>query len=124
MVFKPLCLSVLGMALSLPAHALSPALQFVIPLEGDVQHEVVQYDCEGRDEPITVNYINAHPNFLAVVPIEDEPLVFVNVIAASGARYVAGQYEWWSQGNDATLTDERADEDAEPLTCHAALDIP
>ena len=43
--------------------------------------------------------------------------VFVNVVSASGARYVSGSYVWWSKGDTATLENEL--ENGSILTCQA-----
>lgn len=124
MIPKTLALSAIFSAAAVPAMALEAAMQLVFTLPDGAQHDVVTYQCEGQDEAMTVSYINARPNFLALVPIAGETVVFANVIAASGARYAAGHYVWWSQGNDAQLRDEM-DEDGPPLLdCHAAQDIP
>ena len=95
---------------------------------GDAEVKAVKYDCEHHD-PIVVQYLNAAPNFLALVPIEQENasdrLVFVNVLSGSGAKYVAGKYEWWTKGNDATLHDVTEGLDAAPvLTCSEEVDTP
>jgi membrane-bound inhibitor of C-type lysozyme len=82
--------------------------QVVLSLSGDFQKTTHQYQCEGLD-PFTVEFINADPNFLAIVPVGPRKLVFVNVMAADGAKYVAGQYEFWTRGADATLSDLQAD---------------
>lgn len=110
-------------ALSLPTYAVETSMQLVLTLDGNAQRDVVSYQCEGIDDPMTVEYINAHPIFLAVVPVEGESLIFVNVISASGARYVSGQYEWWSKGNEVSFTDAMSDVD-EPISCHSVEDIP
>ncbi|SDG25047.1 MliC family protein [Pelagibacterium luteolum] len=109
---------------ALPALAVETSMQLVLELEGNAQRDVTSYTCDGIDDLLTVEYINAHPIFLGIVPVDGESLVFVNVISASGARYVSGQYEWWTQGNNATLTDATADDDADPIECVAAEDIP
>lgn len=49
--------------------------------------------------PFTVEYLNAGDNHLAVLPVHGKRLIFANVIAASGARYAAGQYIWWDAGS-------------------------
>ena len=113
--------------LALPANAVETSMQLVLELEGNAQRDVATYTCEGIDEPMTVQYINAHPIFLAIVPVEDEDLIFVNVIAASGARYVSGQYEWWTRGNEAQFTDainEDDESESAPVMCHTVEDIP
>ena len=96
--------------------------QVVLSLSGDFQRTTHQYQCEGL-EPFAVEFINAQPNFLAIVPVGSEKLVFVNVMAASGAKYVSGQYEFWTKGADATLTDLQADPQT-PVECTEVNDAP
>lgn len=96
--------------------------QVVLSLQGSFERNIVQYQCEGL-EPFGVDFINAQPNFLAIVPIGEQKLVFVNVIAASGAKYVAGQYEFWTKGSDATLTDLQADPQT-PVNCSEVSNTP
>jgi membrane-bound inhibitor of C-type lysozyme len=88
--------------------------QVVLSMTGNFERNTVQYQCEGL-EPFSVDFINAEPNFIALVPIGDKKLVFVNVLSADGARYVAGQYEFWTKGAEATLTDLQAD--PQSVTC-------
>jgi membrane-bound inhibitor of C-type lysozyme len=91
---------------------------------GDAEIKTVKYDCEHHD-PITVQYLNAAPNFLALVPVKEGTLAFVNVISGSGAKYVASKYTWWTKGNDATLADVTEGLDAAPvLTCTEEVDTP
>jgi membrane-bound inhibitor of C-type lysozyme len=96
--------------------------QVVLSLQGSFERNIVEYQCEGL-EPFSVDFINAQPNFLAIVPIGPNKLVFVNVMAASGAKYVAGEYEFWTKGSDATLTDLMADPQT-PLACSEASHTP
>ena len=35
---------------------------------------------------------------------EGRRVTLINVVAASGARYVGSTYEWWNKGNDAILS--------------------
>lgn len=95
--------------------------QVVLSLTGDFQKTTHQYQCEGL-EPFTVEFINAEPNFLAIVPVGPRKMVFVNVISADGAKYVAGQYEFWTRGSDATLTDLQAT--PQSVECTEAVDTP
>jgi membrane-bound inhibitor of C-type lysozyme len=122
--FKLLAIT-LPAVLALPgaAAAVETRLQLVLELPGNAERNIVRYECEGT-EPLVVDYVNASPTFLAVVPVEGERLLFANVIAASGARYVSGQYEWWTRGSEATLTDVTAPEGTEPLACLEIIDTP
>ncbi len=90
----------------------------------DIERTVAIYQCD-NGEGFRVQYINAAPNFLALVPVEGEVHVFVTTVSASGARYVSGPYEWSTKGDDATLSDLQAEEGAPPLaTCLAASNTP
>jgi membrane-bound inhibitor of C-type lysozyme len=115
---------------ALALAATSPALAAVdlnvgINLTGDVQIVTTVYGCGESTEPLTVKYINAAPNFFAIIPIEGEDVVFVNVISASGAKYVAAEYEWWNKGADATLHNVTEGLDAAPvLTCSENVQTP
>lgn len=112
--------------LSTAATAAETSLQLQISSDSDFQRHNITYDC-AADAPITVTYINAAPNFLAVVPIpeEAEPLVFASVISASGARYASGKWVWWSKGADAELYDTTLDENSPPvLTCSEQVNTP
>ncbi|WP_404400343.1 MliC family protein [Pelagibacterium halotolerans] len=124
MTLKPLALAAVAALTAAPAFAVETSMQLVLELEGNAQRDVVSYTCDGLDEQLTVEYVNAHPIFLALVPIEGEKLIFVNVISGSGARYASGQYIWWTTGNEAQLIDEMAGEDAASLSCIAATDTP
>jgi hypothetical protein len=61
-----------------------------LPQAASVTRNTVRYACEGLP-PIRVEYINAGPNALAVVPVSGEAMVFANVLSGSGARYAAGR---------------------------------
>ena len=111
-------------ALASPAFA-AANVSLGIDLTGDGQVQTVVYGCGEGTEPLTVKYINAAPNFLALLPIDGVDMVFVNVISGSGAKYVAGQYEWWNKGSDATLHDVTEGLDAAPvLTCSENVQTP
>ena len=84
-----------------------------LPLEGATLDDIT-YFCDGG-AVVQVRYLDAGPNSLALLPIDGEQRIFVNVIAASGARYVSGEYEWWSKGRNASLTN--AMDDAATRSC-------
>lgn len=129
MTTKQYALAVLLSLLALPAAGQEPAqppvaaptvhssITLTLASEGDAEKRVVRYTCEGA-EPFSVEYINAQPNFLALVPIEGRTTIFVAVMSASGARYVSGEYEWWTSGPDGTLRNLAGGEEEPPLaTC-------
>lgn len=108
------------------AQAVEASLQIELATSADFERRVMLYDCSAG-EPLSVTYINAAPNFLALVPIaeEPEPLVFAAVVAASGVRYAAGQWVWWTKGAEASLYDATLGDDAAPvLTCSEMTNTP
>jgi len=63
------------------------------------------YSC-GDGDPFAVQYVNSGANALAVLPIDGEDRIFVNVVSGSGAKYVSGTDVWWTKGDTATLENE------------------
>jgi membrane-bound inhibitor of C-type lysozyme len=99
-------------------------LTLTLDATSDIERRTVVYQCD-NGEGFRVQYVNAAPNFLAILPIEGETHIFATTISASGARYVSGPYEWWNAGDEATLRDLRSAEDEPALaTCLAAGNAP
>lgn len=120
---KPIALACLLGLLAAPAYA-DVSLSVGVTLSGDAEIKNTTYDC-GDAGKLAVQYVNASPNFLAVIPIKDQKLLFVNTISASGAKYESGQFVWWDKGSDATLSDVTEGLDAAPvLSCTAENDTP
>ena len=95
------------LAWSLLALPLAGA-EIVIPLPAGVtvEHRTSRFQCDAAAValglpavPFNVDYINASPNALAVLPLNGKPLIFSNVISGSGARYAANRYIWWDAGS-------------------------
>jgi membrane-bound inhibitor of C-type lysozyme len=127
MSHRPLAAAALVLLLSpATAGAIESTLQLQLSTDQDFERRIVTYDC-ATETPLTVTYLNAAPNFLALVPVADEPepLLFVAVISASGARYASGQWVWWTRGPEASLYDATLGEDAPAvLTCSETNEIP
>ncbi len=122
---KSIALSVLLLgAASAPGFAQSVQSTTTLSLGGDAEQRSVQYDCAAFGQ-IGVIYIDAAPNFLALVPHEGDNLVFVAVLSGSGVRYASGNFEWWTKGAEASLHDLTAAEGAAPLaTCSEITNTP
>jgi membrane-bound inhibitor of C-type lysozyme len=122
-MFRPI---VIAVALAATAPALAAVdLNVGINLSGDVQIVTAIYGCGEGTDPVTVKYINAAPNFFAIVPIEGQDVVFVNVVSGSGAKYVSGVWEWWNKGSDASLHNVTEGLDAAPvLSCSEDVQTP
>ena len=92
---------------------------------GDFERKVVHYGCDGAADSMQVDYINAAPNYLALVPIDGATLVFNTVLSASGARYAAGKYLWSTKGGGAELFDLTQGANAKPvLSCNELNETP
>ena len=108
-----------GLGLLMTCGVAHAQLALTLPLPSDATVTAARYQCDdGRD--LAVRYVDAGANSLAIIPLEGEEMVFVSVVAASGARYVSGMWEWWGKGEEATLT--RVD-DVE-TTCRTVADQP
>ncbi len=67
-------------------------------------YRALSYTCEdGRK--FTVRYLNNGNKHVAILPvgIDASELVLDGIPAASGARYAAGSFVWWTKGRQATL---------------------
>lgn len=96
-----------------------PQSTLIIPLAPAVavQKETPVYHCTGPhsllqklpagDFPVT--YLNAGAVSLVVFPVDGQTLVFTNVMSASGAKYVADRFVWWTKGQQAFFSEDRAD---------------
>lgn len=99
-------------------------LNIALPPSAQVQTQIVEYHCSGSPNllsrysmsSVKVQYINAGAIHLAVLVVDNETRVLANVIAASGAKYVADEFVWWTKGNLASLTTIQHTE-AGTLTC-------
>lgn len=95
---------------SLTNAALAEDITIHLPQNATVSRKTVQYRCDGQAAKIgvpagtfSVEYVNGGGNSLAVVPINGGPLIFSNVISASGARYAAQQLIWWDAKGAVTI---------------------
>ncbi len=95
---------------TLPAAAARPGIDDV--RFKDVR--TVRYQCDGG-KTLTVRYFNGAENQAAILRPAGKPMLFVNVVSGSGARYVAGPYEWWTKGHEGTLRDLMQGENAAPV---------
>ncbi len=87
------------------AAAADVSMSLAIELDDADSVSSITYDCGDAGE-MAVTYVNAGANSLALMEIDDEDRIFVNVVAGSGAQYVSGADVWWSKGDSATLENE------------------
>ncbi|WP_025842157.1 MliC family protein [Asaia platycodi] len=105
------------------------SLSIPLSTSTDIQRQTVAYTCKAKkgassaklravlpEKIVKVSYINAGDISLAVLRIDGKTQIFTNVIAASGAKYAAAEYVWWSKGDDAMFSSEM--DASAMLTCH------
>ncbi|MGF6759368.1 MliC family protein [Paraburkholderia sp. GAS334] len=74
-----------------------------------------KYTC-ATGRVLQVTYWNtANGQSFALVPVKGQQLLFVNTLSASGVKYQAGSYTWWTKGPRADLYDAMNGEDAPPV---------
>lgn len=74
-----------------------------------------KYTC-ATGKILQVTYWNAaNGQSFALVPVKGQPMLFVNTLSASGAKYQAGSYTWWTKGPRADLYDATAGKNAPPI---------
>ncbi|SDD10183.1 MliC family protein [Paraburkholderia lycopersici] len=78
------------------------------------------YTCaDGKTFKVT--YLNAaNGQSFALVPVDGRKLLFVGVIAASGVKYVADRYTWWTKGPGADLYDTMSGASPKPVVAGCA----
>lgn len=103
-----------AVAATLPGATLAKTSSLTLPGIQLISQQRVVYRCAG-DVRLPVRYLNTDAGSLAYLPAGGKKLLFVAVTAASGVKYVAGNYVWWNKGLDAYLSDEAQGEGAEPV---------
>ncbi|MBV8046342.1 MAG: MliC family protein [Paludibacterium sp.] len=76
----------------------------------------LQYLCAGS-KPLKVRYLTGHngQHFALLAAQPGKPLLFVQTIAASGVKYQADHFIWWTKGPQGDLYDVTRGPDATPL---------
>lgn len=105
--------------------AATSAVIITLGTTGDFERKTVRYGCTGGEvDSLAVDYINAAPNYLALVPIQGSVLVFNTVLSGSGAKYAAGKFIWWTKGSEASLYDLTQGANAKPILTCTATELP
>jgi membrane-bound inhibitor of C-type lysozyme len=90
---------------------------------GEIQTQTrhtFSYTC-ADGKTFKVSYLNAkNGQSFAIVPVAGQTLLFVSTIAASGVKYQADRYTWWTKGPRADLYDAMAGENAAPIRAGCA----
>jgi membrane-bound inhibitor of C-type lysozyme len=105
---------VFGAAVSVAAAtALADTLNVPeIPVDATLQRN---YQCQSG-QSLKVTYYNSHGGqSFALLLVKDKAMLFVDTLAGSGVKYVAGPYTWWTKGNHGDLYDMTAGPNAAPI---------
>jgi membrane-bound inhibitor of C-type lysozyme len=108
--------TVAALALACTAVSVAHAAQLTVEeIDADSRQQAL-YQCANEKQPVRVSYWRAgNGQSFALVPVNGQQLLFVDTVSASGVRYQAGRYTWWTKGKEGTLRDEIADQNAAPL---------
>jgi membrane-bound inhibitor of C-type lysozyme len=110
----------LGLMVSADVTHAAPLRLSEIQTSGRQTHP---YTC-ATGKVLQVTYWNAsNGQSFALLPIKGQPMLFVNTLAASGARYQAGSYVWWTKGPRADLYDSMAGDNAPPILADCVTPI-
>ncbi|WP_028226200.1 MliC family protein [Paraburkholderia ferrariae] len=109
----------MALAACLTAGAAAAAPLAVSEIQTQTRH-TFSYTCaDGKTFKVT--YLNAkNGQSFAILPVAGQSLLFVSTIAASGVRYQADRYTWWTKGPRADLYDATAGENAAPVLAGCA----
>ncbi|PRX09291.1 UNVERIFIED_ORG: membrane-bound inhibitor of C-type lysozyme [Martelella mediterranea] len=111
-------MSVIFMSLATSAARADTGFSIAVPDGPDARDIEAVYDC--GDFTMTARYVTSGEIALARLQWQDHLTVAAEVIAASGARYAAGPYVWWTKGDSATLYNVMNGEDDPGIACEAA----
>ncbi|WP_375641218.1 MULTISPECIES: MliC family protein [unclassified Bartonella] len=101
-------------------NALASSLVIEVPDDLEPTTETVSYQCDmgTSKEHVEATYHNAGNIALVDLKWNDKRIIGSNVIAASGGKYVGGQYIWWVTKNEAIFYDLINDpKEEKPIHC-------
>jgi membrane-bound inhibitor of C-type lysozyme len=91
------------------------AMPLTVPQIQTATTNTLRYACNGGST-LTVQYMNTkNKQSFALLTVDGRKMLFVNVLAGSGAKYVGDHYTWWTKGPEGTLTDDTADPKSAPM---------
>jgi len=91
------------------------AMPLTVPQIQTATTNTLRYECHGGST-LTVQYMNTkNKQSFALLTVDGRKMLFVNVLAGSGAKYVGDHYTWWTKGPEGSLTDDTADPNGPPM---------
>jgi membrane-bound inhibitor of C-type lysozyme len=111
---RPLAVT-LGTLCLMSATQAAFAMPLTVPQIQTATTNTLRYQCRGGNA-LTVQYMNTkNKQSFALLTVDGRKMLFVNVLAASGVKYVGDHYTWWTKGPEGTLSDDTADPKAPPM---------
>ena len=109
----PIAALCVAAAMTTAPHASAGALE--VPQIRTSGQQTATYQCaDGKS--LTVTYWNTdNGQSFALLPVGGNPLLFVDTLSASGAKYQTGRYTWWTKGHNGDLYDAMAGQNAPPI---------
>jgi membrane-bound inhibitor of C-type lysozyme len=102
-----------AMSLFMAAAAMADVLNVPeIPVDATL---VRNYQCQAGASLKVTYYNHQGGQSFALLLVKDKAMLFVDTLAGSGVKYVAGQYTWWTKGNNGDLYDMTAGPNAAPI---------
>ncbi|WP_019220987.1 MliC family protein [Bartonella senegalensis] len=101
-------------------NSFAGSLVIEVPDDPEPTTETITYQCAmgTNKERVEATYHNAGTIALVDLKWEDKRIIGSNVIAASGAKYVGGEYIWWTTKNGVVLYDLMNDpKEEKPIHC-------
>ncbi|WP_375624845.1 MULTISPECIES: MliC family protein [unclassified Bartonella] len=112
-------LAVLSLSLFGSMSAFAGSLVIEVPDDPEPKKETVVYQCsnETKKERVEATYYTTDDIALVDLKWNGNRIIASNVVSASGAKYVGGEYVWWTKGNEASFYNSLAEDHTTPLTC-------
>ncbi|MBB4121059.1 MliC family protein [Martelella radicis] len=111
-------ISVIFTAAAIGSAYAETALSIKVPGGPDAIDNEAVYDC--GDFTLKARYVTSGEISLARLEWPEHLTVAAQVISASGARYAAGPWVWWTKGNGATLYNVMDGENDPGIACETA----
>ncbi len=115
---RKVLMSVMFAGLMAGAAQAQSALSIKVPGGPDAIDTEAVYDCGGFT--LKARYVTSGEVSLARLEWPDHLTIAAQVISASGARYAAGPYVWWTKGDGATLYNVMNGENDPGIACETA----
>ncbi|WP_409361283.1 MliC family protein [Bartonella heixiaziensis] len=112
-------LTVLSLSLFSSMSAFAGSLVIEVPDDQELIKGTIFYQCSNEKQKMRVEetYYSSHDIGLVDLKWNGNRIIASNVIAASGAKYVGGEYVWWTKGDEASFYNILTEDHETSFTC-------